>query len=80
MTAATNLVKLGQGTLVLGGTSSNSYQGNTFLNEGTLTLDKQDVGQNEVQILEFGGTTGSGTVQLSFAGVNASNARRAHCR
>ena len=40
------------------------------MNEGTLLLNKQDSGLNEQQILTFGGTA-SGSVQLSFNGVNA---------
>ena len=57
-TVGNNLLKLGQGTLELGGTSSNNYNGSTYLNEGTLSLNKKDVGLNEVQTLAFGGTAG----------------------
>jgi autotransporter-associated beta strand protein len=65
-----SLVKVGFGTLELGGTSSNSYQGNTFLNEGKLLLNKQDVGTNEQQILQWGGNA-TGNVRLRFNGVDA---------
>ena len=66
------MTKVGGGTLELGGNSSNSYQGNTFLNEGKLLLNKQDIGLNETQTLAFGGG-GSGTVNLSFNGTSATS-------
>ena len=65
------MTKVGPGTLELGGTSSNSYQGNTFLNEGTLRLTKEDVGLNETQVLRLDGDNG-GNETFSFGGVSAS--------
>lgn len=69
-TGANTLVKVGPGTLEMSGTSSNSYTGSTYVNEGRLVLDKRDSGLNEVQTLTLGGT-GSGTLRLSFLGVPA---------
>ena len=73
ITTGNNLTKVGAGTLELGGTSSNSYQGNTYLNEGTMVLNKQDVGLDETQVLQLSGSSG-GSVTLSFGGVSASAA------
>src|SRR5439155_25355086 len=73
-TVGNNLIKVGQGKLELGGISSNNYEGSTFLNEGTLSLNKKDVGLNEIQTLAFGGTSGNGSVTLSFGGVSATSA------
>ena len=51
MDIATDLFKAGQGTLDLGGSASNSYQGDTYIDEGTISLNKQDAFTNEVQML-----------------------------
>src|SRR5262249_35320192 len=42
-TSLASLTKVGGGTLLLGGNSSNTYQGSTFLNEGTIRADKPDL-------------------------------------
>jgi len=70
----TNLTKLGQGTLEMSGTSSNMYQGNTYLNEGKLLLNKLDIGVNETQTLTLNSApTGPGnlTTTLQFGGISA---------
>lgn len=41
---AGNLTKINRGPLTLGGTANNTYSGDTFVNEGTLVLDKVALG------------------------------------
>jgi autotransporter-associated beta strand protein len=56
-----NLTKLDQGVLSFTGTSNNTFSGDTFVNEGTLTLNKSAYLQSIPANLIIGQTNGSTT-------------------
>src|SRR5262249_9199062 len=69
ISGAASLSKFGAGTLELGGTSGNLYTGGTFVNEGTLLLNKQDTAGRPFQPNATG--LGSVTVGNEIGGAGA---------
>ena len=64
LSGAFSLTKVGFGTLELGGTSTNSYTGGTFISEGTLLLNKQDTAGRPFQP----NATGTGAITIGNEG------------
>lgn len=59
--AANDFIKAGSGTVTFSGSGSNTYNGETIVNEGELRLDK---GGNAVRNLTIGDGTGADVVRL----------------
>src|SRR5439155_1036261 len=71
VTGTGSLAKVGTGTLELSGTSYNNYSGGTFVNAGTLLLNKQDTGATGLASQPNATGTGNVTVGDEVGGADA---------